>query len=213
MTEFQKEIDAYCIAVSNPETTVLQQLNRETHIKVMSPRMLSGPLQGNFLMMIAALIKPKRILEIGTYTGYSAICLASGLEEGGKFISIDINPETYQMAQKYVNEAGLGDKVELMTGDALKLIPELKEEWDLVFIDADKRNYSVYYDLVINKVKQGGWIIADNVLWSGKVLMKEDDMDVDTRAIHEFNKMVQQDPRVSNMLLPIRDGLMLMQKK
>lgn len=197
---------------SEAESSLLNELNRETHLKVMSPRMLSGHLQGRFLSLISKLTKPTNILEIGTYTGYSALCLAEGLTADGKLITIDPNEETNIVADKYFQKSAYAKQIELKAGDATKIIPTLSQTFDIVFIDADKRNYALYFDLIIDKVKKGGLIITDNVLWSGKVLMPEKEMDVDTKAIHDFNKKVNEDKRVTNLLLPVRDGLMLMMK-
>ena len=197
---------------SEAESALLSELNRETHLKVMSPRMLSGHLQGRFLSLISKLAKPTNILEIGTYTGYSALCLAEGLNTEGKLITIDPNEETNVVANKYFQKSAYAKQIELKAGDATKIIPALPQTFDIVFIDADKRNYALYFDLVIDKVKKGGLIIADNVLWSGKVLTPEKEMDTDTKAIHDFNKKVNEDKRVCNLLLPVRDGLMLMMK-
>jgi predicted O-methyltransferase YrrM len=197
---------------SEAESPLLNELNRETHLKAMSPRMLSGQIQGRFLSLISKLTKPLNILEIGTYTGYSALCLAEGLQANGKLITIDPNEETNVMASKYFQRSPYAKQIELKAGDATKIIPTLSTTFDLVFIDADKRNYALYFDLVIDKVKKDGLIITDNVLWNGKVLMNEKEMDADTKAIHDFNKKVNADKRVANLLLPVRDGLMLMLK-
>jgi predicted O-methyltransferase YrrM len=197
---------------SQAESVLLNELNRETHLKAMSPRMLSGHTQGRFLSLLSKLIKPKNILEIGTYTGYSALCLAEGLAEDGKLITIDPNEETNVIANKYFQRSVFATQIELKAGDATKIIPTLPQTFDIVFIDADKRNYALYFDIVIDKVRKGGLIIADNVLWSGKILMNEKEMDADTKAIHEFNKKVSSEQRVTNLLLPVRDGLMLMMK-
>ena len=195
---------------TTPESPLLKAINRDTHAKVMMPRMLSGHLQGRVLSMISKLIQPKLILEIGTYTGYSAICLAEGLGPEGKLITIDINEELEDKVKKYFDEAGLSSKVEYHIGDATKIVSTLDGPFDLVFIDADKENYSRYYDMVIDKVREGGIILADNVLWSGKVLQAKQDKD--TRAIVEFNKKIHQDIRVENVLLPIRDGILMIRK-
>lgn len=211
--EFISEtISNYSEQHSEAESALLNELNRETHLKAMSPRMLSGHLQGRVLSFISKLVSPKNILEIGTYTGYSALCLAEGLQTDGKLITIDPNEETNIIASKYFQRSAYAKQIELNAGDATKLIPTLNQTFDIVFIDADKRNYALYFDLVIDKVKKGGLIITDNVLWSGKVVMPEKEMDVDTKAIHDFNKKVNEDKRVSNLLLPVRDGLMLMLK-
>jgi predicted O-methyltransferase YrrM len=205
-------LSAYSESHSEKEPTLLQELNRETHLKVMSPRMLSGHLQGRFLSFISKLIQPKNILEIGTYTGYSALCFAEGLSKDGKLITIDSNEETNSVAKKYFERSPFSKQIEQIQGDATKIIPQLDHQLDIVFIDADKRNYANYFDLVIDKVRKGGLIIADNVLWSGKILMPEKEMDPDTKAIHEFNKKITEDPRVTNLLLPVRDGIMLLLK-
>lgn len=213
MEFIDENIEKYALAHSQQENSVLSKLNRETHAKVMQPRMLSGHMQGNFLTMISKMVKPDRILEIGTYTGYSAICLAQGLNADGKLYTIDVNEELEGMVKGFVQEAGFAEKVEVMIGDAMQLIPTLKEQFDIVFIDADKKNYSNYYDLVFDMVKPGGYIIADNVLWSGKVLDLQKNKDSDTLLIDAFNKKVHSDDRVEHMLLPLRDGLMIARKK
>lgn len=200
----------YSEAHTSPESVLLSKINRETHAGVMMPRMLSGHLQGRFLSMISKMIRPKTILEIGTYTGYSAICLAEGLTLGGKLITLDINEELESKVRGYFLEADLEDVIDYRIGNALKIIPELQMKFDLVFIDADKESYSNYFDLTIDRVVPGGFLLADNVLWSGKVLDAKPDKD--TRAILEFNRKVQFDHRVENMLVPIRDGILLMRK-
>jgi caffeoyl-CoA O-methyltransferase len=200
----------YCESMSDKESEVLKQLNRETHLKVRSPRMLSGHLQGRMLSFLSKLARPAFILEIGTYTGYSALCLAEGLKPNGKLITIDPNEETNHFATQFISRSEFASKIELVCGHAQTVIPTLPHMFDLVFIDADKQNYSVYFDLVIDKVSTGGLIIADNVLWSGKVLDAKKDKD--TQLIHDFNQKIQDDVRVENLLLPIRDGLMLMRK-
>jgi caffeoyl-CoA O-methyltransferase len=194
-----------------PEPQSLANLNRETNAKVLMPRMLSGHLQGRFLSMISHMIRPKNILEIGTYTGYSAICFAEGLPADGRIDTIDINDELTPMVREFVKQSGYENKLTLHTGDARNIIPTLDGPFDLVFIDADKINYAVYYDLVFDKINKGGWIVADNVLWSGKVL-NLDQADKDTLAIHQFNEKVANDKRVENILVPIRDGLMICRK-
>jgi caffeoyl-CoA O-methyltransferase len=205
-----QEIINYAEAHTSPESAALKELNRETNAKVLMPRMLSGHLQGRILSMISSMLRPACILEIGTYTGYSAICLAEGLTADGMLHTIDINEELKPMVKKYLAKAGCENKIVLHTGDAVKIIPSMHESFDLVFIDADKKNYAVYFDLVISKVRKGGIIIADNVLWSGKVLENFSNMDADTRAISSFNEKVQRDERVENVLLPVRDGLLVM---
>lgn len=213
MEFIDEKIENYALAHSQAESDVLKKLNRETHAKVMMPRMLSGHMQGNVLSMFSKMLQPKQILEIGTYTGYSGICLAQGLQENGKLHTIDINDELEVMVRSFMEEAGLTSKVNYYLGNALTIIPTINETLDLVFIDADKKNYAAYYDLVFDKVRSGGYIIADNVLWSGKVLDDESKMDVDTKAIHDYNKKIHNDSRVEHMLLPVRDGLMIARKK
>lgn len=205
------DIANYIEAHTTAESDLLKKINRETHAKVMMPRMLSGQLQGRYLSMISHLLKPKNILEIGTYTGYSAICLAEGLAEDGKLTTIDINEELETRVLDYFQQAGLSDKINYRIGNALTIIPTLTQQFDLVFIDADKENYSRYYDLVFDKVTLGGVILADNVLWSGKVTQPKPDKD--TRALLEFNAKVNNDTRVENVLLPLRDGVMMIRKK
>ncbi len=210
MDFIKPEIQQYSEQHTSEESTLLKKISRDTHAQVMMPRMLSGHLQGRVLSMISHMIKPRNILEIGTYTGYSAICLAEGLAPGGKLITIDINDELEDRVRSYFREAQLDSRVSFLIGNATGIIPTLTERFDLVFIDADKENYSRYFDLVIDRVNLNGFILADNVLWSGKVL--HDNPDKDTRAIVEFNRKIQSDPRVENVLLPIRDGIMVVRK-
>ncbi|MBX9853565.1 MAG: O-methyltransferase [Cytophagaceae bacterium] len=212
MDFLNKDILSYIENHSSPESEVLKKLNRETNANVLMPRMLSGHFQGRVLSMISHMLRPKNILEIGAFTGYSAICLAEGLAKDGKLITIDINEELESLVLKYIREAGMEDKINLKIGNALEIIPELQTEFDLVFIDADKINYLQYYNMVFDKVRKGGVIIADNVLWSGKVAEATQKIDKDTNAIMEFNDFVQQDKRIENVLLPIRDGLMIVRK-
>ncbi len=200
----------YCEAHSDKEGDLLADLNRQTHLKISQPRMLSGHLQGRYLSFLSRLKKPKYILEIGTYTGYSALCLAEGLQPSGKLFTIDSNEETNAFAKKQIIKSNFVNQIELIEGSASNIIPTLNFEFDLVFIDADKKNYSLYYDLVFDKVVKGGLIIADNVLWSGKVIQQN--FDTDTSLIDAFNKKVQEDDRVKNLLLPLRDGLMVIEK-
>ena len=212
MEFIDEQIEAYALAHSQPESDVLKKLNRETHLKVLQPRMLSGHLQGNFLSLISKMIQPKQILEIGTYTGYSAICLAQGLQKGGELHTIDNNEQLEKMTRSFFEESGLQDSIRYYIGDALAVIPTIKQQFDIVFIDADKKNYAVYYDLVFDQVKPGGYIIADNVLWSGKILDLEKNNDRESILIDAFNKKVHRDTRVEHQLLPIRDGLMIARK-
>jgi len=206
------DIDKYCLDHTTPENDLLSKLNRETHAKVLQSRMLSGHLQGRFLAMLSQMIQPGLILEIGTYTGYSALCLAEGLTEKGKIITIDVNEELEDFVRNFFQQSSLDQKIDFRVGNALEIIPTLTEPIDLVFIDADKLNYHRYYDIVFDKVRPGGYIIADNVLWSGKV-SNPAAKDKDTLAIRTFNDMVQNDTRVENILLPIRDGLLVLRKK
>ncbi|MFN5167986.1 MAG: O-methyltransferase [Cyclobacteriaceae bacterium] len=195
---------------TSPEPDLLKKINRDTHAQVLMPRMLSGHLQGRLLAMISQMVKPNAILEIGTYTGYSALCLAEGLRPGGRLATIDKNEELEERVRGYFAASPSGNQIEYHIGDARQIIPKLSGPFDLVFIDADKENYSQYFDLVIDHVSDHGWIIADNVLWSGKVV--EPRPDKDTRAIMEFNEKVMSDKRVACLLLPVRDGLLIMQK-
>ena len=205
-------IEAYALEHTEKESDQLFNLNRQTHLKVLQPRMLSGHLQGRILSFLSSAIKPKNILEIGTYTGYSALCMAEGLSKNGKLVTIDKNIELETMVKKYINDSSYKNQIEFINADAIDVIPTLNLEWDLVFIDADKENYINYFDLVIDQVKKGGWIIADNVLWSGKVLEEPDVKDKETIILQKFNEKVNQDSRVRNVLFPVRDGMMLMIK-
>jgi predicted O-methyltransferase YrrM len=207
-----KEIDDYVLRHTPKESEILYQINRETHLKVMQPRMLSGHFQGQLLKFLVEMIEPKTILEIGTYTGYSAIAMAEGLPENGILTTIDTNVELEKMIDSFVCKAELKNKIVQLTGNALEIIPTLNQSFDLVFIDADKRNYKNYLDLVIDKVNSGGYILTDNVLWSGKVTLPEDKMDLDTKLIDEYNDYVQSHPKLKSILLPVRDGLYLSRK-
>jgi len=211
MDFIEKKIEAYALEHTSPESPVLEELNRETNAKILYPRMLSGHLQGKFLEMISSMIQPQRILEIGTYTGYSAICLAKGLSAGGRLDTIDINEELEDFARGFIEKSGFGDRIVQHIGDAAQIIPNRIETYDLVFIDADKESYLKYLDLVWPKLREGGFVLADNVLWSGKVVEAED-ADRDTLALREFNDHVQSRDDMENVLLPIRDGLMLIRK-
>ena len=206
------ELDNYVCEHSENEPDVLKALNRKTHLNVLQPRMLSGHFQGRVLSMLSHMIKPVNVLEIGTYTGYSALCFAEGLAENGKVITIDVNEELEQLVQEFIDQAGMKDSIFPIIGDAAKIIPTLDETFDIVFIDADKKSYCNYYDLVFDKVRQGGYIIADNVLWSGKVLEPYDSLDRETKIIVDYNIKIHNDPRVQEVLLPIRDGLMIARK-
>ena len=207
------KLDEYVCQHSENEPSVLKDLNRKTHLSVMQPRMLSGHFQGRVLSMLSHMIQPQRVLEIGTYTGYSALCFAEGLAPNGKITTIDVNEELEDLVREYIEKAGMTNEVEYLIGDAKELIPKLNEEFDIVFIDADKKNYCNYYDLVFDKVRTGGYIIADNVLWSGKVLEDYDSLDRETKVIMDYNNKIHEDDRVQEVLLPIRDGLMIARKK
>lgn len=210
MNFVSEEINAYCEALSKPQTDVLKELERETHLKMLYPQMLSGHLQGKFLSMISAMTKPKAILEIGAFTGYSAICLASGLADDGVLHTIEAEEEMEETILRYFKKAGLDKKIALHIGKAAEVVPTLNLSFDLVFIDADKESYPAYYDLVFDKVRKGGIIIADNALWSGKVLTNQQDNE--TQGIHGFNQKALNDNRVENVLLPLRDGVMIVRK-
>jgi predicted O-methyltransferase YrrM len=207
-----QELDQYCCAHSADENELLKRINRETHLEVLQPRMLSGHFQGRVLSMLSKMIQPQRILEIGTYTGYSALCLAEGLQADGKLVTIDVNEELELRVRGYFNASAYVDQIEYILSPALEVIPTLNETWDLVFIDADKQNYLEYYEMVMPLVKSGGYIILDNVLWSGKVTDSEKN-DKDTVLLRNLNTLIHADERVEEVLLPIRDGLMIARKK
>ena len=211
--EQQKEIENYITLHTTEEDEVLRELDRETHLKVMGARMISGHLQGQVLTMLSKMIRPHRILELGTFTGYSAICLARGLQPGGKLITIEIDDELEEMAGRFFAKAGLTDKIIRKTGSALEIIPALEELFDLVFIDADKREYVAYFQAIFPKVKNGGFIIADNTLWSGKVIEKPVHGDEQTQGIIRFNTWIKNDTRVEQVILPLRDGMTIIYKK
>jgi predicted O-methyltransferase YrrM len=208
-----KEIEKYILNHIEQEDPILVELDRATHLNVVGARMISGHLQGQVLTMLSKMIQPKTILEIGTFTGYSAICLAKGLQQDGKLITIDIEDELENMARKYFIKAGFEDIIQQHIGPALEIIPTLNETFDLVFIDAHKPEYPAYYNAVFDKVKSGGYIIADNTLWSGKVLETPAEDDFQTRGIIEFNTMVKNDGRVEKIILPLRDGMTVIRKK
>ena len=203
----------YAEEFTSPEGDVLRSLARECYANYSNHSMLSGFFQGRVLSMLSKMIQPKVVLEIGTYLGYSALCFAEGLAEGGKVITLDVDEATHKVAKSFVAKSPFADRIEFHLGPATGIIPTLPETFDLVFIDADKLNYTNYYKLVFDKVRPGGFIVADNVLWSGKVLLKDKAQDEQTKALHAFNWMVKKDSRVSNVLLPIRDGLMVLRKE
>ncbi|KGL62400.1 O-methyltransferase [Polaribacter sp. Hel1_85] len=208
-----ENIDNYVVSHSQQEPKILKELSRETWQKVLNPRMLSGAFQGRVLSMITKLIQPKNILEIGTYTGYSALCLAEGLSSEGKIFTIDKNEELETLQNKYFEKSGYRNQIEQYVGNALEIIPEIDEKFDLVFIDADKSNYINYFHLIIDKMNSGGIILSDNVLWSGKVVEKLDPKDKDTKVLLEYNKLLNEDDRIETVLLPIRDGLTITRVK
>ena len=206
-----KDLLNYVESNSQNEPQLLKELNRETHLKVLNPRMLSGSYQGRLLSLLSKIISPKSVLEIGTYTGYSALCIAEGLDKNGIIDTIDINEELQEIQNKYFKKSGFEKQIYQHVGNALDIIPKIDKCFDLVFLDADKENYPEYYDLVIDKIVSGGILIADNVLWSGKVIDKKDS-DLTTTKLIEFNNLVQNDKRVETMILPIRDGLSICRK-
>ena len=206
-----KDILEYSEKYSQQEPEILQELNRETHLKILNPRMLSGFFQGRLLSIISKIIKPKKVLEIGTYTGYSAICIAEGMNKNGSIHTIDKNEELNTIQKKYFKKSGLENNIIQYNGCALDIIPKIEEKFDLIFIDADKENYINYFNLVIDKLNNNGVILADNVLWSGKVINSEDH-DLTTNVLREFNKSVNNDNRVETILLPIRDGISIIRK-
>ena len=207
MNFLPEKIDDYSVNHSQIEPLILQELTKETWQKIINPRMLSGAFQGRVLSMISKLVQPKNILEIGTYTGYSAICIAEGLTDAGNIDTIDKNEELVDLQNKYFEKSGYRRKISQHVGSALEIIPTLNKKFDLVFIDADKSNYSNYFHLIIDKMNKGGVILSDNVLWSGKVVEKLDPKDQDTKALLEYNRLLNTDSRVETVLLPIRDGL------
>lgn len=208
-----KEIERYIIDHIDEEDAILKEINRETNLKVLSARMLSGHLQGQILSMLSKMIKPSFILEIGTFTGYSAICLANGLAESGKLITIEVDDEIASIAGKFLRKSEFADKIEFKTGNALEIIPTLDVLFDLVFIDADKRQYIDYYNQVFDKIKPDGYLIVDNTLWSGKVLEAIENTDEQTKGIIEFNNFIKNDNRVEKVILPVRDGISIIRKK
>ena len=207
MNFLPEKIDEYVVDNSQKEPQILQELTKETWQRVLNPRMLSGAFQGRILSMISKIINPKDILEIGTYTGYSAICIAEGISNEATIDTIDKNEELEDIQNKYFKKSGFRDQIKQHIGNALEIIPTLDKKFDLVFIDADKSNYCNYFNLVIGKMNKGGIILSDNVLWSGKVVEKLDKKDIDTKSLLEYNRLLNSDPRVETVLLPIRDGL------
>lgn len=213
MNFLPEEIEKYADTHTGHEPELLYQLHRETWQKIVNPRMLSGHIQGRMLSMFSKMIKPKRILEIGTYTGYSALCLAEGLAENGELITIDINDELIPIQKKYFSLSPVGHKIKTMCGDAEQILPTLDCNFDLVFMDADKSKYLIYYEYLMTHLPSGAVILIDNVLWSGKVLSIASPDDADTLVLQKLNDIVTHDERVDNVLLPVRDGLMVVRKK
>ncbi|RKE98296.1 O-methyltransferase [Ichthyenterobacterium magnum] len=208
-----EQLDDYVVKHSEDEPKLLQQLTRETYQKILQPRMLSGHYQGRILSMISKLVNPKNILEIGTYTGYSALCLAEGMKNGGELHTIDINEELVDFQRKYFDKSEYGAQIIQYLGNALDIIPKLNATFDLVFIDADKDNYPNYFEVIIDKLNSGGIILSDNVLWSGKVIEPLNPKDLSTKAVLEYNTLLKEDDRIETVLLPIRDGLTISRKK
>jgi len=212
MNFLDAQIEQYAEAHTSPENNLLAKITRDTYLEVLQPRMLSGHLQGRVLSMLSKMIRPNAILEIGTYTGYSALCLAEGLTDDGALITIDKNIELYDRVNAYFSESEFASKIKMIHGNALHILPKLDQKWDLIFIDADKENYQKYYDMTFQNLNSGGYIIADNVLWSGKVI-DPDENDADTLALRSFNKALVDDGRVEVLILPLRDGLTVLRKK
>ena len=212
MDFIDEKLNDYCENHTSQESELLYRITRETNLEVLLPRMLSGHLQGRFLSFLSKMKQPKTILEVGTYTGYSALCLAEGLTEDGKLITLDRNEELLPRVKRYFAESSFSNRLEMRVGDASKIIPELEETFDLVFLDADKKNYCLYLEQILPKMSSGALLIADNVLWSGKVVEEIEEKDRDTPELLKFNKMVQDEPQLENVLLPVRDGLMLARK-
>lgn len=204
------EISNYIDAHSNADDPTMIEIERSTHLHTLAPQMLSGRIQGRFLTLITSLLNAKNVLEIGTFTGYGSICLAKGLGSEGRVVTIETNPEYSHLIKKHITMAGIHNNIEVVFGDALKIIPQRKEIWDIVYIDANKQEYIEYYNAVIDSVRPGGIILSDNVLWSGKVVYEPEDPDA--RVIDQYNKMLKNDPRVDVLMLPIRDGLSLARK-
>ncbi|PKP10042.1 MAG: methyltransferase [Bacteroidetes bacterium HGW-Bacteroidetes-4] len=212
MQRFNETVHDYILQHTSSPSDLLKELERQTHLKILRSQMVSGTLQGKILEMLSCMIKPVNILELGTFTGYSALCLAKGLQPEGKLITIDINDELEVFARSFFNRSPYGNQIDFRIGDAREIIPPIKETFDLVFIDADKRQYPEYYQMVFDKIKPGGYLIADDVLWYGKVNEKIQDNDTYTKGLLAFNNMVQKDNRVENVIFPVRDGLMVVRK-
>ncbi len=203
------EVEAYCLSVSEAESSLLKKIRRETHAQVLLPRMLSGPLQGALLRMLSRMMRPAKVLEIGTFTGYATLCLLEGLADDGRLVTLDRNEELEDRVRGYFAESPRGHLIDYRLGNALDLIPTLEGPFDIVFLDADKKNYPRYLEMVIPLMHSGSLLISDNVLWSGKVLGPEQAMDLETRILHQFNQSLAHDPRFQVFLMPLRDGLSL----
>ncbi|MBQ0786612.1 MAG: O-methyltransferase [Oceanihabitans sp.] len=208
-----EKLDDYVVAHSQEEPELLQQLTRETYQKILQPIMLSGPYQGRVLSMLSKLIRPKSILELGTFTGYATLCLAEGLQQEGNIDTIDVNEELLDFQRKYFDKSGYGAQIQQHLGSAIDILPTLDKTYDLVFIDADKPNYSNYFHLIIDKLNPGGIILSDNVLWHGKVVEPLNEKDISTKAVLDFNTLLKKDDRIETVLLPIRDGLTISRRK
>lgn len=208
-----EKLDEYLINHSEKEPELLRSLNRETNLKVLQPRMISGAYQGRLLSLISKIINPKKILEIGTFTGYSTLCLAEGLDKNGQIHTIDVNEELYDLQRKYFKKSPFNDNITQHLGNALDIIPKLDQEFDLIFLDADKINYPKYLELLINKLKKGGVLLSDNVLWDGKVLNEIPQNDISTKAIVEYNKLLNNKLEMDSVILPIRDGITISRKR
>lgn len=211
--EKENELERYILEHIESEDPVLYELDRETHLKVIGARMISGHLQGQVLTMLSKMLQPERILEIGTFTGYSAICLARGLKENGILITIELDDELESVARRFFIKAGLHEKIIQRIGPAMKILPSVNIMFDLIFLDADKREYIDYYNLVFDKLRKGGIIIADNTLWSGKVIRPAEEGDEQTQGIKSFNELIKNDKRVEKVIIPVRDGMTIIRKK
>lgn len=207
------ELEEYILQHSEPESELLARLDREANVKLLHPRMVSGHIQGRLLSALSWMIRPERILEIGTYVGYSAMCLAEGLASNGKIITLDIDDEIEDMAREYISQSPYASKIDFRIGDAVKLIPDINEEFDLVFIDGNKRDYIKYFECVLPKVKKNGFILADNTLWAGKVTQIPESNDYQTKGLIAFNDYIAKDERIDRFILPLRDGLTIMRKR
>ena len=208
------KIEEYILSHIDPEPELLKRMTREAHVKLMRPRMISGNIQGRLLKILTSMLKPQNILEIGTFTGYSALCIAEGAPESSKVVTIEIDDEMESFIRKYLHESEYGHKIELKIGDAVKLIHSFEDNYfDLIFIDANKRDYCSYYDIAFDKLRKGGVILADNTLWNGKVIDQRFQNDDQTRGVLEFNNHIKEDTRIEKVILPIRDGLTIIRKK